>query len=77
MNVMYKLQHGKVKIKLDQLLKEKGISKTKFSQYAELQRTQLNRYCNNEVEMISLDVLARMCKVLECNVSDILEYAED
>ena len=64
-------------IKLDRLLPEKGISKSKFAQYAELQRTQLNRYINNDVEMISLDVLARMCAVLECDISDILEYVED
>ena len=35
-------QYGKIKIHLAQLLQEKGLSKNKFSQRAEMQRTQLN-----------------------------------
>ena len=71
------MKQGKIVIHLDQLLKEKGLSKNKFAQRAELQRTQLNRYMNNEVALVSVDVLARMCSVLECSISDILEYRED
>ena len=71
---MYIKDHGTVRIKLDELLAKKGFSKSKFAQYAELQPTQLNRYIKNDVELISIDVLARMCNVLDCNISDILEY---
>ena len=71
------MKQGKIVIHLDRLLKEKGLSKNKFAQRAEMQRTQLNRYMNNEVALISVDVLARMCSVLECDISDILEYQED
>ena len=62
---------------LEKLLEEKGLSKNKFAQRAEMQRTQLNRYMKNEVALISVDVLARMCAVLECDVSDILQYREE
>ncbi len=58
-------------------MKEKGLSKNKFAQRAEMQRTQLNRYIRNEVALVSVDVLARMCSVLECDISDILEYREE
>lgn len=62
---------------MDEKIKEKGLSKNKFAQRAEMQRTQLNRYINNDVALISVDVLARMCSVLECDVSDILKYREE
>jgi len=68
---------GTVYIKLGALLEERGLSKNKFAQRAELQRTQLNKYINNEVALINVDVLARMCSVLKCEVSDILEYREN
>ena len=71
------MKQGRIVIHLDRLLKEKGLSKNKFAQRAELQRTQLNRYMTNDVALVSVDVLARMCSVLECKVSDILEYQED
>ena len=70
------MKNGKIVIKLDSLLKEKGMSKTKFAQRAELQMTQLNRYINNDIALISIDVLERMCSVLECDVSDILSFEE-
>lgn len=40
-------RYGKIRIKLDELLKKSGMSKNKLSQRAEMQRTQLNHYCNN------------------------------
>ena len=68
---------GKIYIKLDEQLKEKGLSKNKFAQKAEMERTQLNRYIKNDVALLSVDVLARMCAVLNCRIEDILEYREE
>ena len=62
---------GKIYIKLDEQLKEKGF---RFAQKAEIQ---LNRYINNDVALLSVDVLARMCAVLNCRIEDLLEYREE
>ena len=67
-------QYGKIKIHLAQLLQEKGLSKNKFSQRAEMQRTQLNHYCNNTVRRLDMDVLGRICTVLDCSIGDLLEF---
>lgn len=67
-------RYGTVYIRLGELLEKKGLSKNKFSQRAEMQRTQLNKYINNEVALLSVDVLARICSVLECDINDLLEY---
>ena len=67
-------QYGKIKIHLAQLLQEKGLSKNKFSQRAEIQRTQLNHYCNNTVTRLDIDVLGRICTVLDCSIGDLLEF---
>ena len=66
--------NGSIVIKLDQLLKEKGMSKNKLSHRAEMERTQINRYCNNTVTRLDTDVLARLCKALNCTLADLLEY---
>ena len=65
---------GTVRINLAQIIEEKGISKNKLSQRAEMQRTQLNNYCNNRISRLDIDVLARLCTVLECDISDLLEF---
>lgn len=66
--------YGSIKIKLNDLLKEKGISKNKLSHLAEMQRTQINRFCRNEVTRLDTDVLARICATLDCRIEDLLEY---
>ena len=66
--------YGTIRIRLDELIKKKGISKNKLSQRAEMQRTQLNNYCNNTISRLDIDVLGRLCTVLECSISDLLEF---
>ena len=66
--------YGTIKIKLSKLIKERSLSKNKLSHRAEMQRTQINHYCNNTISRLDIDVLARLCTVLECEISDLLEF---
>ena len=68
------VEYGTVKIKLDELLENTGISKNKLSQRAEIQRTQINKYCNNTISRLDIAVLARICTVFDCTISDLLEF---
>lgn len=68
------VEFGIVNLKVNEQLKKSGLSKNKFSQRAEMQRTQLNKYLKNEVALLDRSVLARMCTVLNCDISDILEF---
>ena len=67
-------RYGKIKINVMQLIENRGISKNKLSQRAEMQRTQLNHYCNNTISRLDIDVLARLCTVLDCKIGDLLEF---
>ena len=68
------MEHGTIKIKLNELLKKTEFSKNKLSHKAEMQRTQINRYCNNEITRLDVDVLARICTALGCKIDDLLEF---
>ena len=68
------MEYGTVKIRLAELIEKEGISKNKLSHKAELQRTQLNNYCNNTISRLDIDVLARICTVLNCEIADLLEF---
>lgn len=65
---------GHIEIHLKELLDEAGLSKNKFCQRAELQRSQLNGYINNTITRLDVDVLVRICNTLNCSISDLLEY---
>ena len=60
--------------KLAKLIVEKGISKNKPAHRAEMQRTQINQYCNNEVTRLDTAVLARICTALDCRIEELLEF---
>ena len=66
--------YGTIRIKLDELVKKTGISKNKLSHKAEMQRSQINNYCNNKITRLDTDVLARICTVFNCQISDLLEF---
>lgn len=66
--------YGKMQIKLGELLKKYGMSKNKLSHRAEMQRTQINHYCNNSITRLDVDVLARICTVFNCSIGDLLEF---
>ena len=67
-------EYRKIVIKLDELIKKSGISKNKLSHKAEMQRTQINNYCKNNITRLDTDVLARICSVLNCKIEDLLEF---
>lgn len=65
---------GCFEIVLADYLKLNNISKNRIASAAHLQRTQLNAYCKNEIKRPDLNVLARICCVLDCELGDILKY---
>ena len=66
--------YGTIKIKLDELIKKSGISKNMLGHKAQMQRTQLNNYCKNQITRLDTDVLARICTALNCEIGDLLEF---
>lgn len=67
-------EFGKVRLHVEEMLKKRNFSKNKFAQKAEMQRTQLNKYCNGDIVLLDINVLGRMCTVLDCDIGDILEF---
>ena len=41
---------------------------------AEMQRTQLRNYRDNKIQRLDIDILRRLCYVLECDLTDLIEY---
>lgn len=65
---------GTVYLNLDEMIKKRGISKTQLSYKAEISHTQINRFCHGQASRIDFATLARLCTVLECDISDLLKF---
>ena len=66
----------KIYIDLENVLKEKKVSKNQLCIHCNLQRTQLNNYCKNKVTRVDLSILGNMCVYLECTPNDILKLKD-
>lgn len=68
---------GRIVLTLEEYRLKKGISKNMIVLGAGVQRTQLQKYCQNKVARVDLGVLARLCDYLQCDLSDIMHYEKN
>jgi putative transcriptional regulator len=67
--------YGKVEIKLKTIMDKKKISVYQLSQLASLKHSTVKNYYNNcPITRVDLDVISKLCYVLDCKIQDILEY---
>ena len=71
---MDRTSYGHIRINLSDLIIKENISKNKFKNRVDMEFSQLNKYCNNEISRVDLYTLARLCSYFNCGVGDILEY---
>ena len=55
-------------------MKRKGYSKNRLCVESGFRFETIQGYYNGTISRVDLYVLASFCKVLECNVQDIIEY---
>ena len=61
--------------KLCKLLIDKGMTKTQMRLQADISTTTLAKLGKNET--VSMDVLLKLCKLLDCNVGDIMDVINE
>lgn len=68
---------GRIVLTIEEYSLMRGSSKNKIVLGADVQRTQLQKYCQNRVARVDLGVLARLCDYLQCDLSDLMHYEKD
>ena len=66
--------YGEIRIRLNEILEQRDISLNQLSFRAEMQRSQLRNYRDNKIQRLDIDILKRLCYVLNCNLHDLIEY---
>ena len=61
--------------RLWKLLIDKGMTKTQMRLQADISTTTLAKLGKNET--VSMDVLLKICKLLDCNVGDIMDVINE
>lgn len=63
-------------IKLEEFLNERDLSKKRICYDLNLERTNFNRYYNDEFQRIDANLLLKLCDYFNCEVGDLFEIRE-
>jgi putative transcriptional regulator len=66
-----------IKLKVPELMTEKGLSITDLMRQANIAYTTAHRISKGKADSISFEVLNSLCEVFNVQVKDILEYIPD
>ncbi|MBO7148745.1 MAG: helix-turn-helix transcriptional regulator [Clostridia bacterium] len=66
-----------VRLILDKYLDERGISRYEVAKRTQVKFETIDRYYKNRVVRYDSYILNSICTVLNCELSDILEYQKD
>ena len=66
-----------IRLKIDKYLNERGVTRYELAKRTDVKFQTIDRYYKNRVIRYDSYILDRICTVLECNLSDIIEYVKD
>ena len=68
-------EYGGIKVKLAEVLDSRGITRNRLRELTGAKYDVITRYYKGqEVHMVDLDFLSKVCYVLDCKIEDLLEY---
>ncbi len=72
--IVYLKEYGKINLKLKEYMDERKITRNALAKRVNTRFEVIDKWYNNRIENIDLDILARICFVLSCDTNDILKY---
>ncbi|KPN89544.1 helix-turn-helix transcriptional regulator [Lysinibacillus sp. ZYM-1] len=66
-----------IKVHLSRLLGEKRMKISELAKETGLHRNGLSRLYNEETDGIKFDTLEKVCKALNCEISDLIEIVDE
>lgn len=67
-------EYGYLELHIEELLRERNISKNKLCKDLDIPRANLNRYCQQRFQRIDANLICKLCSYLCCDVSDLIQY---
>ena len=65
-----------IHMRIEELLKERGISKNQICKDLELARGNFNRYCRDDFQRIDANLVVKLCGYFHCDIKDLMEIVE-
>mgnify|MGYP002411362611 CR=1 FL=1 len=76
-SIMTVKNYGRIVYRFAEVMDDKGITRNKLASLTGVRFEVADRLYKGIVERMDMDVLARVCYVLDCQVGDIIEYSKN
>ena len=70
------MECGLLHLRIEEILKEKGISKNRLCKAMDIPRTNLNRYCRDEFQRNDANLICKLCFHLDVTPGELIEYCK-
>ena len=71
------MDYGHLEMRIEELLKEKGISKNTICRDLDIPRANFNRYCRNEFQRIDANLVCKLCSYFDCEIGELIVYVKE
>lgn len=61
-----------IHMRIEELLRERGISKNQICKDLDIPRGNFNRYCRDQFQRIDANLILKLCGYFECNIEDLI-----
>ncbi len=68
------MEYGTVRLRIEEILQEKKISKNKICKELDIPRTNFNRYCRGQFQRLDIGLICKLCYYLEVEAGDLIVY---
>lgn len=68
------MNYGSLSFNIEQILKDKDISKNQICKDLDIPRTNFNRYCRDEFQRIDSNLICKLCYYLDVSIADLIKY---
>lgn len=65
-----KMKH--IHMRIEELLRERGISKNQICKDLDIPRGNFNRYCRDQFQRIDANLILKLCGYFECNIEELI-----
>ena len=71
------MYYGHLEFHIEEILKEKHISKNKICKDLDIPRSNFNRYCRNEFQRLDAGLLCKLCYYLQIDIGRLITYQRE
>ncbi len=76
-SIMTVKDYGRIVYHFSDIMDEKGISRNKLASLTGIRFEVADRLYKGIVERMDMDILTRVCYVLDCQVGDVIQYCKE